>query len=171
MNRTGRTSRASSLTRSSSGAQPGTRPRQMERKLSMQNMTSSCYRPVNFQGHRSARADRHTGCKAAASSAQACGRPAWDDSTKISHADRRSLCSSARKDKFTKAAKKSSSDSGAAKKKDKQMEAPGPEKTSGGPATGLPEFSFLFKPACFSPDCSDSENHFPVLPKKPKSVG
>ncbi|XP_037571962.2 uncharacterized protein LOC119454015 [Dermacentor silvarum] len=144
------------------------RKRHLEASVQQRLFMSSSYKSVTFQGTFSSdksRVDRHAGCRPAASASQ---RPEWNDSTRVS-APVDKFCRKETYNKtraFAKAARKTGQDADARVKTDTMEEATKSPRTSGLLAFKLPDFSFLFKPVCFSPDCSDVDRHFQAWPQK-----
>lgn len=170
----GKAASTSKLTRSSAtnrDAKPCAR--RMERKLSLQALsTTSCHRI--FQDSRSTdhlHVDRHAKCRAAPMPPGVKG-PAWNESTKITPSDRKSWdWLTTKKGTSTKSTKKAEQNSVPQEKtrETHTRTTSGPSTTSTQLTVKLPDFSFLFKIPCFSPKCSDPENHFPVWPQTAKS--
>ncbi|XP_065293003.1 uncharacterized protein [Dermacentor albipictus] len=130
-------------------------------------MRPSRCKPVNFQGHfcsGGARPDRHAGCRPAASSSQ---RPEWNDSTKVPATFDKFCTKEAHKREraSAKAPRRTGRGADGLVEMDPKGEAT-KSRTPGGLAPlELPDFSFLVKKGCFSPDCSDP-SHFQCYPKK-----
>ncbi|XP_037529648.1 uncharacterized protein LOC119406928 isoform X2 [Rhipicephalus sanguineus] len=177
MNRRGTKATSSSkLARSTTATDKDGKPcaRRMERKLSLQKInTTSCCRTLQDSRPTGSRTeDRHAACKAAPTPSGFIG-PEWNDSTRISPRDRKPCRNwvQSKKNTFTKSTKKAEQGGGSQEKtKDTQRGTTTSPRTSGQPTIKLPDFSFLFKPTCFSPECSDMANHFPIWPQKAKSV-
>ncbi|XP_075534753.1 uncharacterized protein LOC142570025 [Dermacentor variabilis] len=120
-------------------------------------------KPVNFQGAGAARPEPHAGCRPAASSSQ---RPEWNATTKVP-ATFDKFCSKEtlkRERVIRKATRKSGRFVKAVVKMDPK-EATEPRPPGDMAPLMLPDYSFLFKKACFSPNCSDA-GHFQCWPLK-----
>ncbi|XP_054920066.1 uncharacterized protein [Dermacentor andersoni] len=144
------------------------RKRRLQASPQQRLFRPSSYKPGNFHGHfgvDEARVDRHAGCRPAASPSQ---RPEWNDSTKVS-ATFDNLCKKETHKKeraLTKAHRKTRRGAEARVKMDPNGEATKSSTPYGLAPLKLPDYSFLFKPVCFSPDCSDADGHFQCWPLK-----
>ncbi|XP_070390600.1 uncharacterized protein [Dermacentor albipictus] len=144
------------------------RKRRLEAAPQQRPLRPSSCRPVNFQGHLcsgGARPDRHAGCRPAASSSQC---PEWNDSTKAPATFDEFCTKEAHKREraFAKAPRKTGRGADALVKMDPKGEATKSRTPDGLAPLKLPDFSFLFKPVCFSPVCSDPDGHFQCYPLK-----